>query len=50
MDDAYLCMALTLLGPVVYSAVPLVAYRITETAQSTDKLKAYGLWVESFKH
>jgi glycosyltransferase involved in cell wall biosynthesis len=49
VDDAYLCMSLTLSGSVAYSPVPLVAYRITEAAQSTDKLKAYGLWVEVFQ-
>src|SRR5580704_5255146 len=44
VDDSYLCTSVPLLGrPVVYAHVPLVAYRITKEAQSTDKLKACGL-------
>ena len=50
VDDSYLCTQLPLLGdPVVFSEQPLVAYRITEQAQSTNKLKAFEFWVEVFE-
>ena len=50
VDDSYLFCVLPLLGrPVVYTPEPLVAYRITEEAQSTNKLKAFRLWVEIFE-
>ena len=49
VEDSYVCTWLPLFGPVAYSPAPLAAYRITEMAQSTDKLKAYGLWVEVFE-
>lgn len=50
VDDSYLCTLLPLLGyPIVYSQQRLVAYRITEQAQSTNKLKAFKLWVEVFE-
>jgi glycosyltransferase involved in cell wall biosynthesis len=50
VDDSYFCSKLPLLGrPIVYEPAPLVAYRVTANAQSTDKLKALGLWVEVFE-
>jgi glycosyltransferase involved in cell wall biosynthesis len=50
VDDSYLCSTLPLLGgPIVYCDAPLVAYRLTAGAQSHDKLKAYGLWLEVFE-
>jgi glycosyltransferase involved in cell wall biosynthesis len=50
VDDSYLCCQIVLTGrPVIYSHVPLVAYRRTPAAQSDNKLKAYGLWVEVFQ-
>jgi glycosyltransferase involved in cell wall biosynthesis len=50
VDDSYLFCVLPLLGrPVVYTPECLVAYRITEGAQSTNKLKAFGLWVKMFE-
>ena len=49
VDDSYLCNVLSLFGPVVYAAVPLVAYRVTNGAQSADRLKAIALWVEVFR-
>jgi glycosyltransferase involved in cell wall biosynthesis len=49
VDDSYLCNILALMGPVVYTPIPLVAYRIIKEAQSTNKLKALGLWVEVFQ-
>jgi glycosyltransferase involved in cell wall biosynthesis len=49
VDDSYLCSLLALLGPVVYVPMPLVAYRITNEAQSTNKLKALKLWVKVFE-
>jgi glycosyltransferase involved in cell wall biosynthesis len=49
VDDSYLCTLLPLYGPVVYLEEPLVAYRIIREAQSTDKVKAFGLWVKVFE-
>jgi glycosyltransferase involved in cell wall biosynthesis len=50
VDDSYLCTQLPLLGrPVVFASLPLVAYRITREAQSTNKLKAFAQWVEIFR-
>lgn len=49
VDDSYLCTVLPLMGPVVYSPVPLVAYRLTKEAQSTNKLRAFELWTELFE-
>jgi glycosyltransferase involved in cell wall biosynthesis len=49
VEDSYVCTWLPLFGPVAYSPARLAAYRITEMAMSTDKLKAYGLWVEVFE-
>jgi glycosyltransferase involved in cell wall biosynthesis len=50
VDDSYLCSALPLLlRPIVYCDLPLVAYRITREAQSADKLKAFGRWVQVFE-
>jgi glycosyltransferase involved in cell wall biosynthesis len=49
VDDSYLCMTLPLCGEVVYNPLPLVAYRVTDTAQSVDRLKMFGLWVSVFE-
>jgi glycosyltransferase involved in cell wall biosynthesis len=50
VDDSYLCCGLALTGrPVIYSHAPLVAYRLTPEAQSNNKLRAYGLWVDVFQ-
>jgi hypothetical protein len=49
VEDSYVYTWLPLFGPIAYSPAPLAAYRITEMAQSTDKLKAYGLWIEVFE-
>ncbi len=49
VDDSYLCTVLPLYGPVVYAPVPLVAYRLTEQAQSVDRLKSFGSWVNVFE-
>ena len=49
VDDSYFCTLLPLLGSVVYCERPLVAYRIIREAQSTDKVKAFGLWVKVFE-
>lgn len=50
VDDSYLCSTLPLLGRnVIYSGRPLVAYRITGQAQSADRLKSFGKWVEVFE-
>ena len=39
VDDYYLFHTLMLLGPIVYNSKPLVAYRFTRGAQSTNLLK-----------
>jgi hypothetical protein len=49
VDDSYLCTWLPLLGSVAYAPVSRVAYRITQAAQSTDRLKTYGSWVRVFE-
>ena len=49
VDDSYLCTTLPLCGEVVYTPSPLVAYRVTDTAQSVDRLKMFGLWVRVFE-
>jgi len=49
-DDFYLFNMLPLLGTVVYTPMRLVAYRITERAQSHDRLRGVELAVRSFEH
>ena len=49
VDDCYLCNLLPLFGPVVFKAVPLVAYRVTPQAQSVNQLKNFQLVVEVFQ-
>ena len=49
VDDSYLFTLLPLLGPVAYSSVPLVAYRVTAGAQSVNRLKIFGAWVRVFE-
>ncbi len=49
VDDSYLCMLLPLLGPVIYTHMPLAAYRVTDQAQSANRLKAFSLWVGVFR-
>jgi len=49
VDDSYLFGRLTPLGSVVYAPLPLVAYRITNEAQSANRLKSLALWVEMFQ-
>jgi len=50
VDDSYFCNLLALLGrPVVFAPTPLVAYRLTTSAQSANHLKTFGLWVEVFQ-
>ena len=48
VDDSYLCTTLPLCGEVVYIPSPLVAYRVTDSAQSVDRLKMFELWVRVF--
>jgi glycosyltransferase involved in cell wall biosynthesis len=45
-DDSYLCTLFPLLGSVIYTPAPLVAYRFTEDAQSSDSLKMDRLRTE----
>ncbi len=49
-DDLCLFNRLPLVGTVVYTPAPLVAYRITETAQSHNRLKSVDLAVRAFEH
>jgi len=49
VDDCYLCNLLPFFGPVVFKPAPLVAYRVTQQAQSVNQLKNYKLVVEVFK-
>src|ERR1035441_3869967 len=46
-DDFCLYNRFPLLGPVAYTALPLVAYRIIKAPQSADRLKGVGLSVQS---
>jgi glycosyltransferase involved in cell wall biosynthesis len=49
VDDSHLCTIFPLLGPVVYTSEPLIAYRITSGAQSVNKLRDMGLWIHVFE-
>jgi glycosyltransferase involved in cell wall biosynthesis len=49
VDDSYLFTLLPLCGSVVYTAAPLVAYRVTSDAQSVNRLKIFGRWVNVFE-
>lgn len=49
VDDCYFCNLLPLLGAVVFSLVPLVAYRVTQQAQSVNQLKNFQQVVEVFQ-
>jgi glycosyltransferase involved in cell wall biosynthesis len=48
-DDFCLCNRFPLLGSVVHTSAPLVAYRIIKEAQSADRLKGVGLSIRSFE-
>ena len=50
VDDSFLCTTLPLLGPVVFFPEALVAYRVTEGAQSRNRLKMFRMWVDVFRH
>ena len=49
VDDCYICNLLPLFGPVVFKSIPLVAYRITQQAQSVNQLKNFKLVVDAFQ-
>jgi glycosyltransferase involved in cell wall biosynthesis len=49
VDDSHLCTLLPLWGSVVYASAPLVAYRVTNEAQSVNHLKTFGRWVNVFE-
>jgi hypothetical protein len=49
VDDSHLCTLLPLWGSVVYTPMPLVAYRGTSEAQSVNRLKTFGCWVKVFE-
>jgi hypothetical protein len=49
VDDSYFCTVLPLVGSVVYTATPLVAYRVMREGQSANRLKSMGLWLNVFE-
>ncbi len=50
VDDAYFSNALPLFGrPIAYFPLPLVAYRVTSSSQSSDQLKIYESLIEVFR-
>jgi len=49
VDDFYFCNLLPLLGSVVYQHEALVAYRVTEAAQSANWLRSTELWLKVFE-
>ncbi|HEU6449334.1 MAG TPA: glycosyltransferase family 2 protein [Verrucomicrobiae bacterium] len=49
VDDCYFCNSMPLLGPVVYAANSLVAYRVTAQAQSAHHLRNFSMVVDAFK-
>jgi len=49
VDDSFLFTLLPLKGPIAYSAEPLVAYRVTNEAQSVNRVKSFGRWVNVFE-
>ena len=48
-EDTYLFFALALLGPVVYDPSQLVAYRMSESSLSANRLRVTGALVEAFQ-
>jgi glycosyltransferase involved in cell wall biosynthesis len=48
-EDSYLMYQLALLGPVFYESTPLVAFRIIEGSSSSNRLLAFGSWVNAFE-
>lgn len=48
-DDFYLFNLLPLCGSIVYSSVPMVAYRIISEAQSENRVKGLGLSVHALE-
>lgn len=49
VDDCHICNLLPLHGPVVFTPLALVAYRVTPQAQSSNQLKSFRLVVQSFE-
>lgn len=49
VDDCYLCNLLPLQGPVVFTPIRLVAYRLTSSAQSVNQLKNFKQVVDVFE-
>jgi glycosyltransferase involved in cell wall biosynthesis len=48
-EDSYLCTLLPLFGHVAFNPKALVAYRVTDSSTSVDRLKKFGLWVQVFE-
>jgi glycosyltransferase involved in cell wall biosynthesis len=49
-EDSYLCTLIPVLGwSAVYNPAQLAAYRITNSSLSTNRLWAFGRWVEVFE-
>ncbi len=49
VDDCYICNLLALHGSVVFTPTPLVAYRVTPQAQSSNQLKNFQMVVQVFE-
>lgn len=49
VDDCYIGNLLPLHGPVVFTPVPLVAYRVTPQAQSSNQLRNFKMVVQVFE-
>jgi glycosyltransferase involved in cell wall biosynthesis len=49
VDDCYLFHQLSFFGPVVYYPEKLAAYRLSASAQSTDRIKGAGLLVRAME-
>ena len=49
VEDSYLCYRLALLGPVAFTPVTVVAYRLTEDSLSVNRVRILGLWVQAFE-
>jgi hypothetical protein len=49
VDDGYLCCRLTLLGDILFSPIPLVAYRVHQASISHNILKMCGLVIKCYE-
>lgn len=49
VEDSYFFSLLALVGPVIYTATPLVAYRVRKDSLSHDHSRTFGDWVHVFE-